>query len=131
MSEEKKRILIVEDEELLMKALVIKLNHEGFETLTALNGEEGLQVAFSEHPDLILLDIIMPKMDGLTMLKKLREDSWGKDASVVILTNLSDAESVMIAVQNHAYDFLVKSEWEIDDLAKKVKEKLKTQQEKT
>lgn len=67
----------------------------------------------------------MPKMDGLTMLYELRKDKWGKGAKVMILTNLSDADSVSAALKNGVYDFLVKSDWHHKDLVKKVKEVLK------
>ena len=120
-----KKILIVEDERSLLEALVRKFSSEGFTVFEAKNGEEGLEVALKEHPDLILLDIVMPKMDGITMLHKLREDKWGKDAQVVMLSNLSDAGKVQEATSEGAYDFLVKSDWHIDDVVKKAKEKLK------
>ena len=87
-----KKILIVEDEASLRKALVEKFQREGFETFLAFDGVEGLDQAERIQPDLILLDIIMPKMDGMTMLKKLRESGdWGKQVPVIILTNLSSA----------------------------------------
>ena len=69
-----KIILVVEDEKPMARALELKLYHEDFEVLEVENGEKGLEIALREHPDLILLDIIMPGMDGTTMLKKLRED---------------------------------------------------------
>lgn len=77
MTEKPKRILIVEDEIPMLKALVDKFSRAGFETLEAKNGIEGLAVALKEHPDLVLLDLVMPKMDGVKMMEKLREDSWG------------------------------------------------------
>lgn len=90
----------------------------------AMDGIEGLKLSLKEKPDLILLDIIMPKMDGLTMLKKLREDKWGKNARVVILTNLSNGEELELAMKNKVYDFLVKSDWELDKIIKKIKERI-------
>lgn len=114
-----KTILIAEDELLLRNALRDKLMREGFAVLEAKNGKEGLKIALSKHPDLILLDIIMPIMDGMTMLAKLREDKWGKDARVIVLTNLSE-----IAVAHESYDYLVKSDWKIEDLIARVREKL-------
>lgn len=122
------RILIVEvveDELSLLEVLSDKFVKEGFKVLQAKNGEEGLKVALAEHPDIILLDIIMPVMDGMAMLKKLREDSWGKDAKVIILTNLSDNEKTAQALDDGSNDYLVKSDWKIEDVVKKVEEKLK------
>lgn len=117
-------ILIVEDELPLISALTLKLKQENFKVLQAKNGEEGLIVAFKEHPDLILLDIVMPRMDGITMLKKLREDEWGKSAKVIMLTNLSDKENVAQSLDQGAYDYLIKADWKIENVIAKVKEKL-------
>lgn len=122
--ENKKKILIVEDETSLRNALRDKLMLEGFIVLEAKNGEEGLDVALRDHPDLILLDIIMPKMDGLTMLKKLREDVWGKNTKVILLTNLNDNEKVSEALLQGSYDYLVKSDWKIEDVVTKVRARL-------
>ena len=91
---------------------------------TFQNGEEGLKAVFQERPDLILLDIVMPKMDGLTMLKELRKDGWGKTAKVIILTNLSDNQKVADAMENDTYEYIVKTDWKISDIIAKVKEKL-------
>jgi DNA-binding response OmpR family regulator len=85
-----KKILIVEDEASLLKAFVQKFKDESFLTLEARDGIKGLEIALKEHPDLILIDIIMPKLDGIGMLKKIREDAWGKNVKVIMLTNLSD-----------------------------------------
>jgi len=104
--------------------MVTKFTHEGFEVFQAGDGETGLAIALKEHPDLILLDIIMPKMDGMTLLKKLRTDAWGKKVPVIILTNLSDDRNIAEAMEGGVYDFLVKSSWEADDLVKRVKERL-------
>jgi len=120
-----KTILIVEDEVSLRHALRDKLTHEGFSVSEAKNGAEGLKSALRDKPDLILLDIIMPKMDGMTMLKKLRIDKWGKDAKVIILTNLSDSQKVADAMAQGSYDYLVKSDWKIEDVIKRVNERLK------
>jgi DNA-binding response OmpR family regulator len=103
MTTSKKKILIIEDEKPLARALELKLTHEGFEVKSAFNGEEGLEVALHEHPDLIMLDIIMPVMDGITMLKKLREaNEWGKTVPVIFLTNLgADDEKIMKAIADN------------------------------
>jgi len=124
MSNQPRKILIVEDEAALREALVDKLTRESFNVLAAQNGEEGLEIALKEHPDLILLDIIMPKMDGMTMMKKLREDTWGKDVHIILLTNLSATEEKIIKgiVENEPSYYLVKSDWKIGDVVKKVKE---------
>lgn len=117
-------ILVVEDEKVLSNALVSKLTREGFTMITAENGEEGLASALKNHPDLILLDIIMPVMDGLAMLRELRKDPWGERAKVILLTNLSDPGKVTEELVNTVSGCLVKSDWKIEDVVKQVREKL-------
>lgn len=119
-----KTILVVEDEALLLQALMDKFETEGFRVLGASDGQAGLDSALKEHPDLILLDIVMPKMDGLTMLKHLRSDEWGKSCQVIVLTNLSDWQKINEAVQHRAFDYLVKTDWKIEDVVKRAKEKM-------
>jgi DNA-binding response OmpR family regulator len=119
-----KKILIIEDERALCDALITKFKKEKFDVLVGYDGEAGLELALSEHPDLILLDIVMPKMDGMTMLARLRRDNWGKDVPVVILTNLSDELKVVEAVKNKSFDYLVKSDWHLDDVVEKVRQRL-------
>ena len=126
MEEKKKLLLVVEDEVSLASALNKKFSSENFEVIISKDGKEGLYVALEKHPDIILLDIIMPKLDGISMLKKLREDSWGNSVPVIMLSNLSDAEKVSEATENGVYDYLVKSDWKIEDIVKKVNEKLST-----
>ncbi|OGZ07870.1 MAG: hypothetical protein A3C93_04220 [Candidatus Lloydbacteria bacterium RIFCSPHIGHO2_02_FULL_54_17] len=120
-----KKVLIVEDETPLRNAVGDILSFEGFTVFQARNGQEGLDIALKEHPDLILLDLMMPVMDGLTMLGKLRQDpDWGKDASVILLTNINDPEKIAQATEAGTYDFLVKSDWNIEDVVKKIKARL-------
>jgi DNA-binding response OmpR family regulator len=120
-----KKVLIVEDETSLKKALASGLSNQEFEVITAGDGEEGLAVALKEKPHLILLDLFMPKMDGITMLKKLREDEWGKKVKVIILTNLEDRDKLSAAVENRVYDYMIKSNWNISDVLKKIRIELK------
>lgn len=82
----RKMILVVEDSKLLRTIAVDTLKTEGFGIYEAGNGRDGLRSALGVHPDIILLDIIMPIMDGLSMLKSLREDEWGKSVPVILLT---------------------------------------------
>jgi CheY-like chemotaxis protein len=124
---DKKRILIVEDEEAIQKAISDALTSQGFITLTANNGEEGLVTSLKEHPDLILLDIFMPRMDGLVMLQKVRLDGWGKNVPVIILTNLNpNSNSVINSVlKNEPAYYLVKSDVKLEGIVDKIKEVLK------
>ncbi|HET9412000.1 MAG TPA: response regulator [Candidatus Saccharimonadales bacterium] len=119
-----KKILIVEDEIALSQVLSDKFLQEGFDVKTAGDGQEGLEAIQSWKPDVVLLDIVMPRMDGMTMLHKLRETPDGKRLPVILLTNLSDTENVYEAMANGVYDFLVKSHWDINELVHEVQTKL-------
>lgn len=119
-----KKILIVEDEIALLYALSSQFDKKQFKVFQAVDGEEGLKSALDNHPDLILLDLLMPKMDGISMLKELRRDTWGKDVKVIILTNLSDAETVDEALKQGTYDYLVKTDWNLTEVIEKVKKTL-------
>lgn len=122
----KQVILIVEDDAPIRNALHDKLTREDFAVLEAKNGEEGLEIALRERPHLILLDIIMPKMDGMTMMKTLRkENEWGKSVPIIVLTNLSadDKMSQEVAEDESAY-YLVKSDWTLQNVVEKIREQL-------
>ena len=119
------KILITEDEESMLRALTDTFKSAKFDVFGAEDGEKGLEVAFREHPDVILIDILMPKMDGVTMLKKIREDEWGKNVPAIILTNLSDMEKIAEAVEDRVCNYLVKTEWSLEDIVKKVKKIIK------
>lgn len=125
-STNKKTILVVEDEASLLAVLRDKLAREGFNILEARNGEQGLELALSQHPDLILLDIILPVMDGMQMLAKLRADSWGKNAPVILLTNVNELDKVAEALAHGVHDYMVKADWEIEKVVQAVRGKLKT-----
>lgn len=123
----KKKILIVEDEELLIKALAAGFPKDEYVVFTAKDGVEGYDMAMKERPHLILLDLLMPRMDGISMLKKLRleDGEWGKDVKIIILTNLEDKDKIAAAVENRVYDYMVKSNWNLADVVKKVQTELK------
>lgn len=122
--EPKKKVLVVEDEPALSAILRGKLEHGVCEVLEAKDGEEGLIIALSEHPDIILLDLNMPGMDGMTMLHKLRADAWGAKAGVIILTNVGDTEKVAQAMESDAFEYYIKSDTQIDTVVARVKERL-------
>lgn len=91
-------ILLVEDDKITLDMYRKMLENHGYRVSIAIDGEEGLIMSLRDHPDLILLDILMPKMDGITMLNKLREDPWGKQAKVIILTNLDANDKIIKSV---------------------------------
>ena len=119
-----KKILLMEDDTTLAEVLMEKLKQTGFNAIHAEDGEKGLEIALKEHPDLILLDIIMPKMDGIEVLKELRTDEWGKDASIIILSNIGDEERVAEALENGVSEFLTKSSWNLDGVIERINSKL-------
>ena len=122
---DKKTVLVVEDEVALSRVLSIKLASEGFHVLSAHDGEAGLTMALGRKPDLIILDIQMPVIDGIAMLKRLRADRWGKDAKVIVWTNLDhDSDKLAEAVEHNVAEYLTKTDWSLDKIADKVKEKL-------
>jgi len=124
----KQKVLVVEDDLPVLNALVDKLTREGLDVVQAKDGEDGLVIANNEHPDIILLDIIMAKMDGLAMMKKLRaENEWGKNVPVIILTNLSpDAEEIKKSIaEGEPALYLIKTDWSMGDVVEKIREVLK------
>jgi DNA-binding response OmpR family regulator len=121
MNDSIKKVLIVEDDLSQRQALRDKFTKEGFTVLEAQNGEQGLEVAFKSLPDAIVLDVMMPKMDGLEMAKRLRIDEWGKKVPAVILSNAGDIEKIQQALENHIFEYFVKSDTKIETIVAQVK----------
>jgi DNA-binding response OmpR family regulator len=115
-----KKVLVVEDDIKMRKILVDELKKQGFSTIEAGNGQDGLDLALKEKPDLILLDLIMPVMDGLEMLNRLRAEKEGQKVQVIILTNSGDFGKIAEAVEKGICSYIVKSDITTDDLVKKV-----------
>ncbi|MFA6404419.1 MAG: response regulator [Candidatus Paceibacterota bacterium] len=113
-----KKILIVEDEIAFRKVFgeEFKMREKGIKVLSADTGEMGLKIALEEHPDLIFLDVILPIMNGIEVLKKLRIDDWGKTATVILLTQVDDLGHVAEAVENGVSKYFIKSDQSIPDI---------------
>ena len=121
-----KKILIVEDDTYLRDLYEEVLKEDGFSVKIAVDGEEGLVTALEGGHDLILLDIMMPKLDGLGFLKSLRKkNALSKNGPIILLTNLAHDPVIKEGLDLGAKDFIVKSEITPDDLVKKVKDYLK------
>ncbi len=120
MSKSQKKILIVEDDKSMQKVLSQKLSIEGYEVSVANNGQEGFDLAVDIKPDLILLDIIMPVVDGMTALDMLHNNSVTTTIPVIMLTNLDSKETVIEAQKRGAHDFLIKSNWKINDIIQRI-----------
>ena len=116
-----KKIIVVEDEDVLVKALSIELLGAGFEVSSALDGEAGLALIQKEKPDLVLLDLTMPKLPGFEVLKKLKEEASTKHIPVVILSNLGQDEDKKKGLELGAVDYFVKSSTDLSLLTEKIK----------
>jgi len=115
------RILVVEDDRFLRKAAEAALRRQGFTVLVASDGEEGLRVARAELPDLVLLDLIMPGLQGFEVLKLLKEEAATSAIPVIILSNLGQDSDVKKAMEAGAVDYLVKANLALDTLVARVK----------
>ncbi len=120
-----KTVLIAEDEPFLNKMLVQTFELAGFKVLSAMDGEQAMQYALTQHPDISVLDILMPKLDGVRVLQRMRQDLWGKNALIIMLTNLTADDQITkaMAATPPSYYF-VKSNMEPDQLLNKVTEML-------
>ena len=120
-----KKILIVEDEMIMRKLLVDAFTKNGFKVAEASDGEEGLKVALDFKPDTILLDLMMPGMDGLVVLKKLKEEEWSKDIPVTILTNSGESDKIAKALEQGVSKYIIKSSMAVDDIVERIAKELK------
>ena len=118
------KILFVEDEPTLQKELKEILEQEKVKIVSAFDGEQGLKAAQTEKPDLILLDLILPKKDGFEVLKDLKADEKTKNIPVIVLTNLEGIGDVEKALELGATTYLVKANYKLDDVIAKIKELL-------
>ena len=122
----KNKILVVDDDEAIRKSLQDALVSEGFDVITANDGEQGLASALDQNPSLILTDLEMPVLDGMEMLKKLRASGdWGKNVPVIILTNFDTSEKIMQGIVEHEPSFyFLKSKVTPDTIIETIKDKL-------
>jgi DNA-binding response OmpR family regulator len=116
-----KTILFIEDEATLQKTLGEVLTKEGYQVISALDGEIGLRMAKEKKPNLILLDLILPKMNGFEVLKKIKEDAEIKDIPIIVLTNLESMEDIQKALELGAATYLVKANYSLEELIEKIK----------
>lgn len=128
MEESARRILLAEDDRFLRKAAEATLRHRGFTVLTAVDGEEALRLARTEAPDLILLDLIMPKLQGFEVLRTVKEDPATALIPVIVLSNLGQDRDVRQAIEAGAAAYLIKANLSLQDLVRRVEEALKGDQ---
>ena len=117
-------ILLIEDDSLLIKMYKAKFIAEGFEVIVAEEGESGLKMALENPVNFVILDVMMPKLSGLEVLEKLRQDPKGKIIPVVVLSNLDQEEKSKKALQLGAKEFLVKANFTPSQIVEKVRKYL-------
>lgn len=115
-------ILLVEDEQFLCRLLMKKLEISGFTVRQAFDGESGLQSVEQEKPDLILLDLLLPGIDGFEVLRRLKADERFKDIPIIVLSNLGEHVDIEKAKQIGAVEYLVKAQYAPDEILRKVQE---------
>jgi DNA-binding response OmpR family regulator len=120
-----KKILFVEDEAALQEAFGEVLKQAGYEVIMALDGEIALRLAKSEKPDLIMLDLVLPKVHGFDVLKRLKKDKETENIPVIVLTNLEKAEDVDTAIELGAKTYLVKTQYNLEEVIDKIKKVIK------
>lgn len=116
-----KKILFIEDEQAVQKTFGETLVNAGYKVINALDGEIGFRLAKEEKPDLILLDLILPKCHGLEVLNNLKKDEKTKDIPIIILTNVEKIDEVEKAIELGASAYLVKTSYRLEELLEKVK----------
>ena len=119
-----KKILFVEDEPTLQKTFREVLTQEGYEMVSALDGKIGVRLAKMQKPDLILLDLILPKIHGFEVLKALKEDGETKEIPIIVLTNLEGIEDIDQALELGARTYLVKAQYTLEEVVEKIKKTL-------
>lgn len=124
MNKKVHKILIVEDDPSISGLLSEYLVGEGFNVIVAQDGDKGLGMAISDKPDLILLDIMMPKKDGLSMLKELRTTEEGKTVPVIMLTNEKSIEEINQALESGVHDYFIKADWDVKTLLASIRKQL-------
>ena len=115
-----KRVLLVEDDESIRELFAMALLNTGLDISMAENGEQGVRFALERHPDLILLDIDMPVLNGFEAAAKIREDAWGKTVPIIFLTNRSDARDHAYASHQHPDQYIVKADMPVQEIVVEV-----------
>lgn len=122
---EQKKVLVAEDEEAVRVAVCAMLREEGYEVLCAENGEKAYEMALDQQPDLLLLDVIMPKKHGVELVKDVRSTDWGRAVPIVLLTNYTSDPYVKSLVTEGAVTLVDKNANKLDDLSGIIKKQFK------
>lgn len=121
---ERKKILVVEDSSYLADSLVDMLEIKNYESIVAPTGRQGVEMAIAQQPDLILLDIRLPDIDGYEVYRRIRTDPWGATAKVMVLTASESTDNISKNIDLPAEYVLFKPEWSVTDLLNKIAERL-------
>lgn len=125
MANNKFKILLIEDDPFLLSMYTTKFELENFKVITAEDGQKGLRLAIEESPDIILLDILLPKMNGFEVLKELKSDNNVNNIPVILLTNLSQRDEVEQGLNLGADDYLIKAHFMPSEVVEKIKKYIK------
>ena len=117
----RKIVLIVEDDEVLLRALYLLFHNSGYTIASATDGDSALKMTERLHPDLVLLDLLLPKMNGFDVLRNIKVDPKIKDIPVIVLSNLGDQSDIDKAKTLGALDYYVKANTELSSLEEKIK----------
>lgn len=118
-----KHVLIVDDDVAYAKSTSDRMVNEGYKVTVCYDGEVGLQKAIADHPDVILLDLNLPKITGMALINRLRQDPWGENVPIIILTNMSPSDALIMAVLEHQPSYyLLKDDTTLTDMAAKVRD---------
>lgn len=121
-----KKLLFVEDEAALQKSFGDFLGQKGYKVISAVDGEQGIKLAKAERPDLILLDLILPRKNGFEVLENLKKDDSTREIPVIVLTNLEEMENIEKALNLGATAYLVKTNYSLEEVLIKVERTLET-----
>jgi CheY-like chemotaxis protein len=120
MTNDKPLILVVDDEKMTARTMTMALEAVGYRTMSSESGQGGLEAALANHPALIILDYNMPDLNGVATLRKLRADAWGKDASVVVASNVYDVDIINSIIELGVQDYVLKVDVNLDEIVKLV-----------
>ncbi|MCD5381116.1 MAG: response regulator [Candidatus Pacebacteria bacterium] len=120
----KKTILVIEDSPYLSESLVDMISMKGYDAIAAPTGREGVSKAIENHPDLILLDIRLPDIDGYEVFRCIREDDWGKKAKIMVLTASESIDNISKNIDLPSDLILFKPEWSVKDLLQRIEDQL-------
>jgi DNA-binding response OmpR family regulator len=118
-------VLIIEDNAEMMEALGTTLEAADYKVIKSIDGESGLVDALHKHPDIVLLDLKLPRLNGKKLLSRLRDDPWGMTVPVIVLTNEDDVETIMETVKNSAQGYFIKADTDLQIIVESVQDAIR------